>query len=197
MAARSGSSRSTIARLEQGRTEGVTFGALRAVARALELEVGVSVRWRGGELERLLDAGHAAMHEEIARPFAATDGWGAVPEGSFSIFGERGVIDVLAWHVATKTVLVVELKTILVDVSALLGTMDRRRRLAIRIAAERGWAADSVGTWIALGATSTNRRRVEAHRQTLRAAFPATGPDIRRWLRCPTGPVAGSAFGIS
>ena len=34
-----------------------------------------------------------------------------VPEVSFSIYGERGVIDMLLWHPARRALLVVELKT--------------------------------------------------------------------------------------
>jgi hypothetical protein len=64
-----------------------------------------------------------------------------VPEVSFSIFGERGVIDVLAWHAATRTILVIELKTVIADVNELIGNVDRKRRLAPRVAAERGWDA--------------------------------------------------------
>ena len=194
LAARSGLSRTTIARLESGQVDGATLRALRSIARALELDIRVSLRWRGAELDRLVDAAHASMHEELARRIAAADGWVAVPEVSYSIFGERGVIDSLAWHAASRTVLIIELKTLLVDVSELLGTMDRRRRLALRIGAERGWPATTVAAWVALGATSTNRRRVEAHRRLLRAAFPATGPQLRDWLRAPSGPIAALTF---
>lgn len=34
-----------------------------------------------------------------------------MPEVSFSIYGQRGVIDILAWHAATRSLLVIELKT--------------------------------------------------------------------------------------
>ena len=152
------------------------------------------LRWRGGELERLLDAGHAAMHEEIARLFAATDGWVAVPEVSFSIFGERGVIDILAWHEPTRSLLVIELKTEIVDVNELMGTIDRKRRLAPTIARERGWIPSSVCVWVIVADSSTNRRRVRAHRTTLRAAFPTDGKTINGWLAGPGAPIACLSF---
>jgi hypothetical protein len=86
-------------------------------------------------------------------------GWQVWPEVSFSIFGERGVIDILAWHAATRTLLIIEIKTLLVDFGDLLATMDRRLRLAWRIAADRGLAPLFVGGWVAVRDTATNRRR--------------------------------------
>ena len=46
------------------------------------------------------DEHHAAMHEDVARLFATLPGWDEVPEVTFSEFGERGSIDILAWHAA-------------------------------------------------------------------------------------------------
>jgi hypothetical protein len=66
-------------------------------------------------------------------------GWSIAPEVSFSIWGERGLIDILAWHAPTRSLLVIELKTAIVDVSGLVGTVDRKRRLAPEIARSRGW----------------------------------------------------------
>ena len=39
-----------------------------------------------------------------------------------------GVIDVLAWHEPTRSLLVIELKPAIADVNALLGTFDRKQR---------------------------------------------------------------------
>jgi hypothetical protein len=36
---------------------------LRRIAEALEMRVDVTVRWRAGELDRLLNARHSALHE--------------------------------------------------------------------------------------------------------------------------------------
>jgi hypothetical protein len=108
---------------------------------------------------------------------------------SFSIDGERGVIDILAYHVPSHSLLVIELKTALVDVNDLLGVMDRKLRLAARIAAERGWRPASVSAWVILGEERTTLRRLAAHRAVLRAAFPDDGRRMRAWLRDPQGVV--------
>jgi hypothetical protein len=94
-----------------------------------------------------------------------------------------------AWHAATASLLVIELKTAIVDVQELVGTLDRKVRLAPRIAAERGWHARTVTAWVVVAAGVTNRRRSAAHRTMLRAAYPSDGRRIRAWLRRPVEPV--------
>ncbi len=64
---------------------------------------------------------------------------GSRPEVSFAVYGERGVIDILAWHPGERALLVIELKTEIVDIQDLIGTVDRKRRLARVVARDRGW----------------------------------------------------------
>ena len=111
--------------------------------------------------------------------------WILAPEVSFSFFGERGVIDILAWHPGRRALLVIELKTDLADVNELIGTMDRRRRLAWDIAKERGWEPLTVSTWVLVAGGRTNRARISAHRTLLRTAFPVDGRTVAGWLRRP------------
>jgi len=172
----------------------VSVRSLRQVAEPLGIRLEVLPRGIPGEFDRMLNAGHSAMHEAMARLLRATGVWVAAPEVSFSIFGERGVIDILAWHAPSRTLLVIELKTALVDVNDLMGSMDRRRRLAPRIAAERGWSAATVAVWVVIADTPTNRRRLADHATTLRAAFPHDGRTMRRWLRNPAGAVSALSF---
>ena len=88
------------------------------------------------------------MHEELARLFDALPDWVTAPEVTFAIYGERGAIDILAWHAPTRSLLVIELKTEIVDVQETVGTLDRKRRLAAKVAAERGWAPASISAWL-------------------------------------------------
>lgn len=46
-------------------------------------------------------------------------GWLPRVEATYSRFGERGSIDVLAFHAATRTLLVVEIKTVIADAQGL------------------------------------------------------------------------------
>lgn len=127
-------------------------------------------------------------------PFERLVDWEIAPEVSFSIYGERGVIDVLAWHGPSRTLLVVELKTEIVDVNELMGKADQRRRLAGKIAADRGWHAAAVAVWVVVADSRTNRRRLAAHQTVLRAAFPVDGRSVQSWLRAPSRPLAALSF---
>jgi hypothetical protein len=134
------------------------------------------------------------MHDSAARMFRLLAGWEIEPEVSFSIYGERGVIDILAWHPARRCLLVIELKTELVDLNDLMGSVDRKRRLAGDIARDRGWHPASISTWVAIAEGRTNRRAVTSHTVTLRTKFPTDGAGVRRWLREPRGRIDGLGF---
>jgi transcriptional regulator with XRE-family HTH domain len=193
VARRAGVSDQTVSRLERGRAANVTVHTLEAVAFALDMSLDVRPRWRGGELDRVLNAAHAAMHETLARMLRPPM-WDLAPEVSFSVFGERGVIDALAFHGASRSLLVIELKTAIVDVQGMLGSVDRYVRLAPRLAAERGWPADVVAAAILVRESRTNRRRVSEHAAVLRAAYPRDGRTLRAWIAAPSGPIRSMAF---
>jgi hypothetical protein len=89
---------------------------------------------------------------------------------------------------------VIELKTEIVDVQALIGSVDRYARLAKRIAAERGWNAHHVSCWVIVSDATRSRRRVANHGAVLGAAFPADGRAMRRWLRQPSQGIRALSF---
>jgi hypothetical protein len=180
--------------IERGHLERVSVRALRRVAAALEVQATISVWLTHGELDRLLNAGHAALHEQIARHFETLAGWVQAPEVSFAVYSERGVIDILAFHEPTGSLLVIELKTELVSLEDLLTTMDVRMRHAAKIAADRGWRAKSVSAWVVIADSRTNRRRVADHSAALRSAFPSNGHAMRSWLLRPTAPIRALSF---
>lgn len=195
LAERSRVSASFVSRLERGHIGPQTVDAIRAVASALEIRIDLVPRWRAGDLDRLLNARHSALHESVARWFRdSLPAWTLVPEASFAIYGDRGVIDILAWHPGRRAVLVIELKTEIADVNELLGTLDRKRRLAAKVATERGWDPVAVSAWLIVEGRRTNRRRLAAHTNMIRSALPQDGQVIRRWLRDPVGRVAATSY---
>lgn len=194
VAAAASVSQDSVSRVERGLVGSMTVDRIRAIGQAIGVVLDLTPRWGGGELDRLLGARHSALHEAVATRFAGLPGWTAVPEVTFSVFGERGAIDVLAWHAPTRTLLVIELKTEIVDIQELLGALDRKRRLAPKIAADRGWSPAVVATWVILAEGRTNWRRVDAHRTVLRASLPADGRAMNAWLRDPTGTMAALSF---
>lgn len=183
-----------VARIERGAFASIPLRKVRRVADALGARFDTILRWQGADLGRLLDARHAAMHETMAKLLGNLDGWQFEPEVSFSIYGERGIIDILAWHPGRRMLLVIELKTEIVEVSGLLGTMDQRRRLAHQIAERRGWDAAAVSTWVVVAESRTNRRAVGAHANVLRSKMPVDGRGIGRWLRDPSSRIDALSF---
>jgi transcriptional regulator with XRE-family HTH domain len=191
LAVRAGVSRSKVCRIERGEFNSARVADVRSIAGALDIRVEVLARGRGADVDRVLNARHSQMHEILAQLFHELPGWVAAPEVSFAIWGERGVIDILAWHPGRRALLVVELKTEIVDPAGLVASVDRYRRLAPLIAAERGWADPiSVSCWVVLARSRTNQRRLAAHRSMLRTAYPHDGRTMRTWLLDPDGPVA-------
>jgi len=186
--------RSWVSRIERGHLRDVATGRLRTIAGVLEVGLEIVPSWRGGEVARVVNERHSRLHELFAAHLARTAGWEFATEVSFSSWGERGVIDILAWHAARGVLLVVELKTEIPDPAGVIAQVDRYRRLAPEIGRERGWNATSVATWVLLAESDMNRRQLARHRVMLRNAFPLDGRTLRRWLRDP-GSGAGAAAG--
>ena len=187
-------SQDTVSRLERGAIGGMTVAQIRAIGEAIGVTLDLVPRWRGGELDRLLGARHSALHEAVAARFATLPGWSAIPEVTFSIYGERGAIDVLAWHEPTRTLLVIELKTEIVDVQELhrdprpeasAGPEDRRgARLAARDGGDVGHPRR--------GTDEPPPRRHAPHRAAGRAAGGwARDAGV---ARAPSGPIAALSF---
>ncbi len=192
LARRAGVSRATIWRVERGRLDELTIATLRRICEPLEIRVELRPRGRGTDLERLVDARHSALHESVARALAtAFADWELAHEVSFNIYGERGVIDLLMWHPGRRVLLIIELKTELVDTGDLLATMDRRRRLAGDIVADRGWEPLAVSSWVIVARSRTNERRIAEHGTVLRSAFPDDERRVMAWLADPEGVVRG------
>ena len=193
LARRTGLSQSTISAIERGHIGSVSLATLERVAAALGARLDVSVRWRGEQLDRLLDEAHANLVEAVVRPLPGW-GWEVSVEVSFAVAGERGSIDVLAFHPSSRCLLVIEVKSVVPDSQATLHVLDRKVRLARGIGAGRGWDASTVGRLLIVGEGSTARRRITRLDATYRSALPDRGPVVRRWLRRPVGPLAGLLF---
>ena len=174
--------------------ERVGLAKTRRVARHLDASVTLSVRWRGGDLFRLLDEGHASLVEAVVTRLRA-EGWELIVEYSFNHYGERGSVDILAWNARHAVLLIVEVKSRIVDVQELLGTLDRTVRVVpLLVGRERGWRAKQVGRLVVLPPTSAARAAVDRHRETFDVALPDRGLAIRRWLAAPVGPLRGVWF---
>src|SRR5687767_8027743 len=78
-----------VSRVERGSVGGVPLETLRRLFAAIGARATLVVRWQGGELDRLIDARHAAVEEVVARRLERLPDWIFDPEVTFSIYGER------------------------------------------------------------------------------------------------------------
>ncbi len=185
VAAKAGLSRTTVMRVEHGRLDRLQLASVRAVLRALDMDLALIAKWRGGDLDRLVDEGHATLVGSVAAVLEGA-GWVVRAEVSFSVFGERGSIDLLAWHQVSGVLLVVEVKTSLNSIEETLRRQDVKVRLAANVARERfGWDPRATAWLLAVPEGSTTRRRVARHARLLARAYPVRGRSARAWLREP------------
>lgn len=165
-------SQDSVSMVERGRLERVSLPTMRRIAVALDATVTVTVRWRGGELYRLLDEEHARLVEAVVARLRA-EGWEVAVEYSYNHFGERGSVDVVAWHATRMALLIVEVKVRLLDVQDLHAGVDRKARVVpALLAAERGWRARTVGRLVVVRDTPANRAVVARHAQTFAGRCP-------------------------
>jgi transcriptional regulator with XRE-family HTH domain len=185
--------REVISEVENGRLARATLDDLRLLAVTLGADLDVRLRWRGERLDRLLDEAHAATIA-VTLERLATLAWETAVEASFSIWGERGSIDILAWHPGSRTLLVIEVKSTIPDLQATLHDLDRKVRLAPEVASRFGWTPRAVGRLLVVAESPTSRGRVRRSRAVLDVALPIRGAAVRSWLREPRGPIAGIWF---
>jgi len=155
-----------------GRHENGRIGSLVALekhAAVFSLRLDLRLLGRAGALVRLGDEEHAAIVEAVASWFRAA-GFETETEASFSEWGERGRIDLLAFDPATGALVIVEVKTQLVDLQDLFGSISVKERLAATVANRRGWTVRRQLSILATAETSANREIVRAH-PTLFAGF--------------------------
>lgn len=194
LADRIGLSQGEISLFERGRLEGMPIRTVRRILGGVDAELVLVVRWRGGDLDRLLDAAHARLGDDLVRLLEA-DGWIVAPEVSFSIFGERGSIDLLAWHEQTRTLLVIERKTEIASVEETFRRHDVKVRLARDIARDRlGWSPAVIARLLVLPEHRTLRRQVNDKAHLFGRVYPARNVEVRRWLQRPIGELSGLMF---
>ena len=171
--------------LEHGHIERLSVRAIRRVWGALGIVVDLDPRISPAERAMLLDAGHATLVERAAAAFQ-DGGWETVVEFTFNWRGERGSVDLVAWHAREPALAVNEIKTRMPDIQELHSSFDRKVRIVPGLLAEqRGWRPEHVGRFLIVADTSTNRRVVRGHSATFRSSFPGDSRQARGWILDP------------
>jgi hypothetical protein len=169
--------------LEAGRIGRLKVDVIRDLLEAMGARLVIDVLAGASDPRLLVDAGHAFLQEYWKRRLERW-GWIVRAEVSFSRYGERGRIDLLAFHPASGTLLVIEVKTVLWDLQALLGLLDVKARNARSVAAEMGWPVRRITPVIIVAGGSTTRRVVAAH-GALFSPFDVRGRAATSWIRRP------------
>lgn len=79
----------------------------------------------------------------------------------------------------------IEVKSVVPDIQGSLVTLDRKERLALGIAQERGWNAVGVSRLLVIRENRTARRRIAEHAATFANTFPDRARVVRGWLMRP------------
>jgi transcriptional regulator with XRE-family HTH domain len=191
LAAHAGASREMVSRIERGRIEGLTLGSLDTIAATLGGSLYVEVRWRGEQLDRLMDAAHAAVQEMVVRHLREVS-WLSEVEVSFNWYGDRGRVDAVAFHSDTRTLLVVEVKVRFGDIQDTLGKLDVKTRLGRQLARQLGWPEPARVIPCLVVADGSHRPPNGGRAPSAVARFNLRGRAVRRWLAAPTDePVTG------
>ena len=181
--------------IERGHGGRLAIATVASVFAALDARLEIVISWRGGGLDRLLDAEHATLVAEVTRQLLAA-GWAVEVEVTYSNYGERGSIDVLGYRVADRAVAIVEVKSDLTVVDATIRKTDEKERNVIEsIAPKRlGFVPTRVARLLVLPESTAARARVAHEGRVFDVAFPARGRTVRRWLVRPEGRLAGILF---
>jgi transcriptional regulator with XRE-family HTH domain len=189
-----GVSQARVSMAELGRLDSLSIRAIDAIAGAIEVHLTIEARWHGTDGHRLLDRFHASIVEVVVGELTAL-GWTVLPEYTFNHYGDRGSVDVIAWLPLTRSLLIIEVKSEIVDIQDLFATQDRKVRVVPGLLRrERGWNAATVSRLVVLPGTTANRSIVARHIASFAAVLPSRMPEIRRWLRAPAGSIAGVWF---
>ena len=188
-------SQQAISLIERGHGARLSVETMRRVFAALDARWEPTVSWRGGDLDRLIDAEHARLVGEISRRLRDA-GWDVAVEVTYSEFGDRGSVDVLAARRDAQAIVVVEVKSELTVLEATLRKLDEKVRIVQgSLARERfGLRPRSIGRLVVLPATDSARRRVDRSSDVLAVALRDRGGRVRSWLRSPSGDLAGILF---
>lgn len=178
--------------LERGHVVRLSVRTARAILAAVDLPLLWDIGWQRQEIDRLLDADHAGLAADLASLLTAAR-WVVRSEVSFNHYGDRGRIDLLAYHEPLRVLLVIEIKTAVVDVQDMLGRLDVKTRVARGVASSLGWTRPTVIVPALVIVDGSTARRHIRSLEPLFSRYSLRGHAAMRWLRTPSAsaPIAG------
>lgn len=196
LARRTGTSQTTIWRLESGSADHLDLLFVERVLHALGIRASLGLDARHlADRRRQLDAVHATMVGYVARRLERA-GWRTATEVPLGDGIPRGWIDLLAFREADAALLVDETKTEIPDLGALGRSVAFYEREAWAAARSRGWAPRRVAVLVTALDSAAISGRLADNRELAGPMFPAPVDGVAAWLADPEcKPPRGWALG--
>jgi transcriptional regulator with XRE-family HTH domain len=192
--ARAGVSQQTVSDIECGRFGCLSVDTYCRIAGVLDADIPLAPRWRGSNLDRILDRRHALLQNRTVQLLTAL-GWQVHTEESFNHYGERGSVDILGWRPDSRSLLIVEIKSEIASLEETLRVLDMKRRVVpVVMRKDRNWEARYVAAVLVLPDATTHRNLIRRHEALVSASLPKRGWDVRHWLADPAGHLRGLTF---
>lgn len=178
LARRAGVSQALVCAIETGRVPTLTFATASRLLEAMgaRLIVDATLPFLG-DRERQRDAAHVRCAVAAARRLERA-GWTVASEVEIGGDRSRGWIDLLAFHPATRTVLVIEIKTELHDIGAIERSLHWYQREAWAAARRLGHRPARVRGCLLVLATAANDVRIQENSAALSRAFPVRAREL-------------------
>lgn len=174
-------SRGYIAAIEDGKAN-PTLDVVDRISRFLGLEAELLVRPAtiiGSTTQR--DVVHARCSAYVERRLRSA-GWQTAREVEIVQARSHGWIDVVAFQPTTETVLVIEIKTRLVDLGSVERQLGWYGRAAGDVARRIGWRPRRIVTWLIVLASEEVERVIASNTDLLGRAFPVRAREMLAWL---------------
>jgi transcriptional regulator with XRE-family HTH domain len=178
LARRAELAQSTICRIERATLADMTFDTAAVVLDVLGVRATLDLQSPLiADGRRQKDPGHARCVAYVARRLRRL-GWVTATEVEIVTGSSRGWIDVLAYRESDGLLLVIEVKTDLVDVGMVQRQVAWYERAAWDAARREGWLPrEAIGAVLVL-ATQRTLERVAENRELLRQSFPMSAREL-------------------
>jgi len=183
LARRIGRSQGYVSVVERGNVAGLSIADADVIARALgaTLVFGIEAPvLLGGSRQR--DAAHARCVAYVARRLAAA-GWDVRREVAIGTRERPGWIDILAFNPETRVLLVIEIKTDVVDIGGLERQLGWYHREARNVCRSLGWKPSTIIATALVLATAANDDRIRTNSISVRQVFPLRWRDLISVIR--------------
>jgi transcriptional regulator with XRE-family HTH domain len=189
LAMRSGTSQSTISRIEAGKASALDVLVVERILRALgmRLTIGVDARHLA-DRRRQADGIHARLVGYEDRRLVRLRWQTALEVELPGPHGPRGWIDLMAFRETDRALIVDETKGELDDMGALQRSLAFYEREAWAAARRLGWHPRSVTVICVALDSEAVARRVDANRDVVARAFPAHVAGTAAWIASPDAP---------